>query len=91
MPKTQATKLVKRLNTTLPDPLAHHVGEMSGKGGLYETPSEFIRDLVRRHMEGTEGRERSEINALLAKSLSEHNYSEWSDVDLTDARNIAKD
>ena len=44
-------KLIKRLNTSLPDPLARYVGEVTGKGSLYETPSEFIRDLVRRHME----------------------------------------
>ena len=30
-------RMVKRLNTTLPDPLALYVGEITGKGSLYET------------------------------------------------------
>lgn len=82
-------KLVRRLNTTLPDPLARYVAEMTGKGALYETPSEFIRDLVRRHMERTEAREQGEIQAMLARSLHENDYANWSDNDLADARNVA--
>ncbi len=30
--------MIKRLNTTLPDPLALHVGEITGSGTLSETP-----------------------------------------------------
>lgn len=91
MEKSQENKMVKRLNTTLPDPLALYVGEITGKGALYETPSEFIRDLVRRHMEKTEERERGEITAMLARSLQENNYADWSDADLADARKAAVD
>lgn len=40
-----------RINTRLPEPLAQHVGRMVGTKGLYETPSEYIRDLIRRDME----------------------------------------
>lgn len=82
-------KMVKRLNTTLPDPLALYVGEITGKGSLYETPSEFIRDLVRRHMEKSLEQERGEIRELLAQSLRETDYSEWTDKDLADARKTA--
>ncbi|WP_085585903.1 ribbon-helix-helix domain-containing protein [Thalassospira mesophila] len=82
-------KMVKRLNTTLPDPLALYVGEMTGKGSLYETPSEFIRDLVRRHMEKTLEQESSDIRAHLVQSLHENDYSDWTDNDLADARKAA--
>ena len=56
-------------------PLA--LGEITGKGALYETPSEFIRDLIRRHMERTEERERGDVRALLVQSLNEGDYADW--------------
>lgn len=91
MTDTQQDKMVKRLNTTLPDPLALYVGEITGKGALYETPSEFIRDLVRRHMEKHQEQERRDIHALLAQSLQEKQYSDWSEADLNDARKVASE
>lgn len=91
MEKSQENKMVKRLNTTLPDPLALYVGEITGKGALYETPSEFIRDLVRRHMEKTDERERTEITAMLTRSMKEKDYADWSNADLADARSAAAD
>ena len=89
MTDTSKGKMVKRLNTTLPDPLALYVGEITGRGSLYETPSEFIRDLVRRHMEAALNHERGEVRALLQQSLRENEYSVWSDEDLADARRAA--
>ena len=89
METTPKQKMVKRLNTTLPDPLARYVGEMTGKGALYETPSEFIRDLVRRHMEKSQEHERQEVRAVLSQSLLENDYSEWTNSDLEDARREA--
>ena len=83
--------LVKRLNTTLPDPLAQYVAEITGKGTLYETPSEFIRDLVRRHMEKAQEREHREVTAMLARSVQENDYTDWSDADLADVRKAATD
>ena len=41
-----------RINTRLPESLAEHVARMVGKKGYYETPSEYIRDLIRHDMEG---------------------------------------
>ena len=84
-------KLVKRLNATLPDPLALYVGAITGKGGEYETPSEFIRDLVRRHMERTQEREQRDVEALLMQSLAENDYSAGSDQDLQDLRDLTKE
>ena len=68
MPSEQieTTKPIKRLNATLPDQLAQFVGEITGDGGLYETPSEFIRDLIRRYMEGARNTETQEINNFAA-------------------------
>ena len=85
------TKMVKRLNATLPDPLAIYVAEMTGKDALYETPSEFIRDLVRRHMEKTQEQEHKDIHTQLKLSLRENEYSNWSENDLADARKAASE
>lgn len=41
----------ERINTRLPKPLADHVNRMVGKDSIYETPSEYIRSLIRRDME----------------------------------------
>lgn len=89
MANANENKMVKRLNATLPDPLALYVGEITGKGSLYETPSEFIRDLIRRHMEKTLEQEHGDIRELLAQSLRENEYSDWTDSDLADARKVA--
>jgi antitoxin ParD1/3/4 len=81
------TKKIKRLNATLPDKLAKFVGEITGDGGLYETPSEFVRDLIRRYMENVQQFEAQEINTLLLQSISENDYSAWDEEDLQDIRN----
>ena len=90
MPKTETSKAVKRLNATLPAPLANFVGEITGDGGLYETPSEFIRDLIRRYMENVQQTEYKEINSLLMESIAEDDYSAWTGEDLQDIRQAIK-
>lgn len=40
----------KRINTRLTNVLYEHVRRVSGPDGLYETPSEYVRDLIRRDM-----------------------------------------
>jgi antitoxin ParD1/3/4 len=44
----------ERINARLSQPLAQFVDQMVGSSGLYETPSEYIRDLIRRDMEQRE-------------------------------------
>lgn len=44
-----------RINTRLSQPLADFVDRMVGEAGLYETPSEYVRDLIRRDMERRDG------------------------------------
>lgn len=80
-------KMIKRLNATLPEPLARFVGEMTGDGGLYETPSEFVRDLIRRYMENMQQSESAEINQLLMQSIAENSYTPLSKDDFSDIRN----
>ncbi len=43
--------LSTRINARLSGALASFVERMVGASGLYETPSEYIRDLIRRDME----------------------------------------
>lgn len=45
----------ERINARLSQPLAEFVGRMVGETGLYETPSEYVRDLIRRDMERRDG------------------------------------
>lgn len=40
-----------RVNARLSKPLAEHVNRMVGANGLFETPSEYIRSLIRKDME----------------------------------------
>jgi antitoxin ParD1/3/4 len=45
-----------RISARLSRPLAEFVDSLVGDAGLYETPSEYVRDLIRRDMEQREGR-----------------------------------
>jgi antitoxin ParD1/3/4 len=47
--------MYERINARLSQPLAEFVDRMVGKTGLYETPSEYVRDLIRRDMERRDG------------------------------------
>jgi Arc/MetJ-type ribon-helix-helix transcriptional regulator len=78
---------INRLNATLPAPLAQFVGEITGKGGLYETPSEFVRDLIRRYMEKSAVAERHTLNGLLRQSIAENSYSPVTAKDAKSIRN----
>ncbi|MDR3425418.1 MAG: addiction module antitoxin [Alphaproteobacteria bacterium] len=84
----QDTPIIKRLNATLPLPLAQFVGEMTGEGGLYETPSEFVRDLIRRYMEKTAAAESHAINDLLRQSIAENSYSPLTAKDAKSIRDV---
>ncbi len=43
--------MASSLNLSLTDELREYVNSRSGDAGLYATPSEYIRDLIRRDME----------------------------------------
>ena len=65
---------ITQINAHLPVQLAEFVSEITGENGLYETPDEFVRDLIRRYMEKNLSEEQREINALLRQSIEENNY-----------------
>ncbi len=44
----------ERINARLPEALATHVARVVGPNGLYETPSEYIRALIRQDYERNE-------------------------------------
>ena len=88
MENIETHNTVKRLNATLPETLGKFVGEITGSGGLYETPSEFVRDLIRRYMENVGYIERQEVTAMLTQSLDENNYAPWTSQDMQDIRDI---
>ena len=55
------------MNARLPKPLAEHVSRMVGSDGLFETPSEYIRALIRKDMES----EASQIYASILEGFEE--------------------
>ena len=57
----------ERINARLSQPLAEFVDRMVGEAGLYETPSEYIRDLVRRDQEE---QARKRLRDLIEEGLS---------------------
>jgi Arc/MetJ-type ribon-helix-helix transcriptional regulator len=63
------------------------VAQVTGKGGLYETPSEFVRDLIRRYMENTGDAERHAVGSLLRRSIAENNYTPLTAQDVASIRN----
>ncbi len=56
-----------RINTHLPEPLARHVGRVAGPQGLYETPSEYVRALIRRDMQS----ESAQISAAIIEGVED--------------------
>lgn len=46
--------MTKRINARLPQALATHISHVVGQNGSFETPSEYIRDLIRRDMARTD-------------------------------------
>lgn len=50
--------------------LRHHLEERTGEYGLYETPSEYLRDLIRKDMERIETEKWERLRTALAEGLS---------------------
>jgi len=63
---------VDRINTRLSRPMADFVARMIGEDGLYETSSEYVRDLIRRDMERREDRAQAEFEAHLLQSYRDY-------------------
>ena len=68
---------VDRINTRLSRPMAEFVSRMIGEDGLYETSSEYVRDLIRRDMERREDLAQAEFEAHILegyRDLAEGRY-----------------
>lgn len=50
--------------------LREYLDECTGEHGLYETPSEYLRDLIRRDMEHKENEKWERVRTALAEGLS---------------------
>ena len=49
LPQEERLSMASSLNLSLTDELRAFVDQNSGDGTLYSTPSEFVRDIIRRH------------------------------------------
>jgi Arc/MetJ-type ribon-helix-helix transcriptional regulator len=60
--------------------LRDHIEECTGEHGLYETPSEYLRDLVRRDMEKNESEKWERLRMAITEGLSakDSDYKELS-------------
>lgn len=85
---TDTHKPTKRLHATLPPKLANFVTYMTGENGLYETPSEFIRDLIRRYMENIEHTNKQHIDQLLTQAIEQQQYTPLATDDINTIKNI---
>ncbi len=62
-----------RVNARLSKPLAEHVSRMVGTNGLFETPSEYVRALIRRDMES----DSSQIYSAIAEGFEDINEGRY--------------
>ncbi|SNZ21378.1 ribbon-helix-helix domain-containing protein [Cohaesibacter gelatinilyticus] len=71
--------MAKAMNVSLTEPLREFVDSQTGENGLFATPSEYLRDLIRRDMEQSEV-----VNHVLAglKDIEEGNFSSNSILDI---------
>jgi antitoxin ParD1/3/4 len=67
------------MNVSLTEPLREFVDSQTGENGLFATPSEYMRDLIRRDMEQSEV-----VNHVLAglKDIEEGKFSSNSILDI---------
>ena len=65
----------ERINARLSRPLAEFVDRMVGEAGLYETPSEYVRDLIRRDRERAEQEAFDRLKAELQLAFADPDSS----------------
>ena len=71
--------MASSLNLSLTDELRHFVDSRSGDDGLYATPSEYLRDLIRKDMEA-----QSTVHHVIRglENMKKGRYSELSILDI---------
>ncbi len=70
--------MAKGMNVSLTEPLRDFVDSRTGDGGMYATPSEYIRDLIRRDMEN------QQIVAHVVAGLADVKSGRYSDKSILD-------
>ena len=61
-----------RINTRLSGPLSDFVARMVGEDGSYETPSEYVRDLIRRDMKKHEDELQAAFEAKILRGYRDY-------------------
>ena len=69
--------------------LRKHLSECTGSNGAYETPSEYLRDLIRRDMENKESQKWEHLRTALAEGL-ESDESEYKALTADDVKRKAR-
>ena len=73
--------MVSSLNVSLTDELREFINSRTGDAGVYSTPSEYLRDLIRRDMEaqGTVAQIMGGLDDIKHKRLSDHSILDIAD------------
>lgn len=77
------TAMASSLNVSLTDELREFVDSRTGDHGVYATPSEYLRDLIRRDMEA-QGTVAHVIRGL--EDIKRGHFSELSILDIADEK-----
>ena len=70
--------MASSLNLSLTDELREFINSRTGGAGVYSTPSEYIRDLIRRDMES------QEVVKHILNGLDDIEYRRFSDKSILD-------
>jgi antitoxin ParD1/3/4 len=73
--------MVSSLNVSLTDELREFINSRTGDAGVYSTPSEYLRDLIRRDMEaqGTVAQIMGGLDDIKHKRFSDHSILDIAD------------
>ncbi len=76
--------MASSLNLSLTDELREFINSRTGEDGVYSTPSEYLRDLIRRDME-SQGIVTHVLDGL--DDIKHSRFSECSILDIADEKN----
>lgn len=82
---TTRTSMASSLNLSLTDDLREFVDSRTGDRGVYSTPSEYLRDLIRRDMEA-QGTVAHVIGGL--DDITRGRFSDKSILDIADEKDL---
>jgi antitoxin ParD1/3/4 len=83
--KTLGSPMASSLNLSLTDELREFIDSRTGDHGVYATPSEYVRDLIRRDMEA-QGTVAHVIGGL--DNIKHGRFSDKSILDIADEKDV---